>query len=91
MVERCPNLKEEVGGSISGCELSSLPDGKLVRWSTASCALVLAYQTFVSTKKKALADSLIIFYKSLSRFPYSLSKLNGHIGPTRLQYVDYWA
>jgi hypothetical protein len=38
MVERYPNLKEEVGGSNPGCEISSLPDIKLVRWSTASCA-----------------------------------------------------
>ena len=34
MVERCPNLKEEVGSSIPGCEISSLihrfvPGGKL--------------------------------------------------------------
>jgi hypothetical protein len=28
MVERYPNLKEEVGGSISGCETSSLLDIK---------------------------------------------------------------
>jgi hypothetical protein len=26
MVERYPNLKEEVGGSILGCEISSLLD-----------------------------------------------------------------
>jgi hypothetical protein len=32
MVERCSNLKEEVGGLISGYEISSLPDGKLARW-----------------------------------------------------------
>jgi hypothetical protein len=29
MVERYPNLKEEVGVSIPGCEISSLPAGKL--------------------------------------------------------------
>ena len=38
MVEGYPNLKEEVGGSNLGCEISSLLDGKLARWSTASCA-----------------------------------------------------
>ena len=32
MVERYPNLKEEVGGSNPGCEISSLLDGKLARW-----------------------------------------------------------
>ena len=39
MVERYPNLKEEVDFKIS-----SLLDGKLVRWSTAFYALALAYQ-----------------------------------------------
>ena len=38
MVEGYPNLKEEVGGSNPGYEISSLLDGKLARWSTASCA-----------------------------------------------------
>ena len=32
MVKRYPNLKEKVGGSIPGCEISSLPDGKLAKW-----------------------------------------------------------
>jgi hypothetical protein len=31
MVERYPNLKEELGGLIPDCEISSLLDGKLVR------------------------------------------------------------
>jgi hypothetical protein len=31
MVERYPNFKEEVGGSNPGYEISSLPDGKLVK------------------------------------------------------------
>ena len=31
-----------------GCEISSLFDEKLVRWSTTSCALVLASPPFVS-------------------------------------------
>ena len=42
MVERYPNFKEEVGGSIPGCETPSLPDGKLVRWVHCSCALAMA-------------------------------------------------
>jgi hypothetical protein len=41
MVEGYPNLKEEVGGSNPGCEISSLPDGSLARWSTASYVLAL--------------------------------------------------
>jgi hypothetical protein len=52
MVERYPNLKEEVGGSIPGCEISSLSDGKLARWSTASCALALACQPSITKKEK---------------------------------------
>jgi hypothetical protein len=42
MVERYPNVKDEVGGSIPGCEISSLCDRKVAMWSTASCALALA-------------------------------------------------
>jgi len=41
-VERYPNLKEEVGGSIPDYEISSLLDKILVMWSIASCALTLA-------------------------------------------------
>ena len=48
MVEGYPNLKEEVGGSDPGCEISSLPDRELAKWSTASCALALACRPFVS-------------------------------------------
>jgi hypothetical protein len=51
-VERYPNLKKEVGGSIPGCEISSLLDKNLVRWSTVSYALALDCWPFVSKKKK---------------------------------------
>jgi hypothetical protein len=51
MMERYPNLKEEVGGSIPGCEISSLLDKILARWSTASCALALTYQPSISKNK----------------------------------------
>jgi hypothetical protein len=54
MVERYPNLKEEVGDSIPACEISSLLDKKLVRWSTAFCALALVSRTFVSKRKKKI-------------------------------------
>ena len=47
MVKRYPNLKEEVGSSNPGYEISSLPDEKLVKWSTTSCALVLACRPYV--------------------------------------------
>ena len=46
-MERYPNLKKEVGGSIHECEISSL----LARWSTASCALALTCRPSVSKQK----------------------------------------
>jgi hypothetical protein len=52
MVEKYPNLKVEVGNLIPGYEISSLPEGKLVKWSTASCALELAYRTSLSKINK---------------------------------------
>ena len=52
MVERYPNLKEEVGGSIPNCEISSLLDRKLARWSSASYALALACRPSGFFKKK---------------------------------------
>ena len=51
-MERYPNLKEEVGGSIPDCVISSLLDIKLVRWSTASCAMVLACRPSVSKEEE---------------------------------------
>ena len=50
-MERYLNLKEEVGGSIPGCKISSLRDEKLAKWSTASCALALACRPYVSKIK----------------------------------------
>jgi hypothetical protein len=32
-----PKPKGRVGGSIPGCEIISLLDGKLTRWSSTSC------------------------------------------------------
>ena len=52
MVEKYLNLKEEVGGSIPGCEILSLLDQKLARLSTASCALALACEPSVFKKEK---------------------------------------
>ena len=49
MVEGYPILMEEVGASTLGCEISSLLDKKkIARWSTASCALTLAYRPSMS-------------------------------------------
>ena len=42
LVERYSNMKEAIGGSIPGCQISSLLDKILARWSTTSCALALA-------------------------------------------------
>jgi hypothetical protein len=53
MVERYPNLKEKVGGSNHGFEISSLLDTIFFgKWSTASSALPLASRPSVSQKKK---------------------------------------
>jgi hypothetical protein len=52
MVERYPYLKEEVGSSIPGYEISTLLDGKLVRWSIASRALALTCRSSVSKQRK---------------------------------------
>jgi hypothetical protein len=57
MVERYPNLKEEVGGSIQFPAMKSPlylteKGGKLAIWLTASCALALAYRSSVSIKIK---------------------------------------
>ena len=52
MVERYPNLKEEVGSSFPGCETSSLLAKIFARWSTASCALTLTCQPSVSKRKR---------------------------------------
>jgi hypothetical protein len=51
MMERYPNLKEEVGGLNSGWKTSSLLDEKLARWSTVSCVLALICQHSVSKKE----------------------------------------
>ena len=51
MEERYPNLKEEVGGLIPRCEISSLLDIILARWSIDSFALALACWAYVSRKK----------------------------------------
>ena len=58
MVERYPNLKEEVGGPIPGCEISSLFVRKLARGSIVSCALALACWSFVSKVKEKEKDAL---------------------------------
>jgi hypothetical protein len=64
MVERNPNLKEEVGGSIPDCEISSLLDIKLIRWSIASCALTLACRPSISKIYKI---------KNKIKFPWHLT------------------
>ena len=48
MVERYLNLKGKVGGSIPESEIFSLPDKKLARRSTVSCALALACRPSVN-------------------------------------------
>jgi hypothetical protein len=50
-MERHSNLKEKDGGSLPSCEISSLLDINLARWSTASCTLALACRPIVSKIK----------------------------------------
>ena len=58
MVDRYPNLKDEVAGLIPGYEISFLLDKKLVMWSTASCALALACRKYVLLKKDLAINML---------------------------------
>jgi hypothetical protein len=51
MVERYPNYKDEVGGSNSGCEISSL----LARWSTASVLWPSVSKKKLKTKKSFMS------------------------------------
>jgi hypothetical protein len=51
VVERYPNLKEEVGSLIPGYEISSLLDREFARWSTASYALASVSRPSVSKNK----------------------------------------
>ena len=50
MVEKYPNLKEEVGGSIPDCKIFSLLEEKYAKWSIASCALALTCRPSFSKK-----------------------------------------
>ena len=54
MVEGYPNLKQEVGGSKPGCEISSLLDEKLARWSLPPVLGVGLSAFCLKTKKKNL-------------------------------------
>jgi len=51
MMERYPNLKEEVGNSAPDCGISSLPNRIIAKWSIASCALALACWPSISKIK----------------------------------------
>jgi hypothetical protein len=57
-------VREEVDGSILGWEISSLLDGKLVRWSTASCALALVCRLLSSEKQKKIIVDFLAMYDS---------------------------
>ena len=52
MVKRYPILKEEVGGSIPDCKISSLLWHKLAKWSTTFYALTRACQPSISKWNK---------------------------------------
>ena len=52
VVKRYPNLKEEIDGSISGSEISSLLDIILAMWSTTSCVWRWHVNLLSKTKQK---------------------------------------
>jgi hypothetical protein len=52
MVERYPNLKEEVGGSIPRCEISSLLDGKTCQVINCLLCFGASMSGFCLKKKK---------------------------------------
>ena len=58
MVDKYPNLKDEVGGSIPSYEISSLLDKILAKLSTASYALALACRPSASNKEKRKKKNL---------------------------------
>ena len=61
MVEGYPNLKEEVRGSNPGYEISSLLDGKLAKWSTASCAW--RWPVGLRSQKKKQKNKALVYCK----------------------------
>ena len=52
MVERYPNLKEEVGGSIPGYEISCLLNGKLAMWLNYLLCFGVGMSAFCLKNKK---------------------------------------
>ena len=72
MLEIYPNLKEKVGILIPGCEISSLLDRKLARWSTALCALALGCRPSISKKEKKKTNWDIVSFG----IPSTCQKLN---------------
>jgi hypothetical protein len=90
MMEKYPNLKEEVGTLIPGREISLLLDKKLARWPTASCALVLACRPCVlkKKKKKKLGANFEMNWLSLKKNRFKF-KVLGKL-PVRLEeFMDY--
>ena len=47
---------------IPGCDISSLLDEKLAKWSTTSCALALTRRPFVSKKEEKKSISIEFLY-----------------------------
>ena len=78
MAERYPNLKEEVGGSVPGCEISSLLDIKLAKLSTDSYALAMACRPSVPQKRGNLKYTFVdLIYNppSINVTPISVNPL----------------
>ena len=86
--ERYLDLKEKVGDSIPSCEISSLPNWKLVKWSTVSWALVLAYWPSVSETK--LTTSPHLKHNMEAEAVTNLQKEAREEGRKKLRSVEEW-
>ena len=64
LVERYPNLKEDVDGLIPNCEISSLLHRIFDKWSTVCYALVLTCWPSISKKflKVTLPPKIFLFF-----------------------------
>ena len=58
-----PNLEEEVGGSIIGCEISSLPNIEIYHVVNCLMCFGVCLSAFCLQKKKNLVKLVPIFYQ----------------------------
>ena len=71
-----PNLKEEVGSSIPGCEIPSMLDEKLAGWSSASCVLWRWPIGFMPPKNEVFFSKRILYMFTLDEQGEMVATLN---------------